>query len=521
VADEAILRIVLEGQGGLAGGTAAPNAAGPPAPKVPGGDVFDPFVAAQKQREREEQKRQQEVAYHLQYAQFALPMAPPPTPTIQERAEESVAAQREQLELAHATSQIRQQDLALTFQRAEVALDAEREELAIARMVLAMRQQDMQHLENQAQLMAAQAEAQERLQARVEEIRPPAVTAFDPHAEAMRQINQERNQARVKAAKENIQFGPAEALPATEQASGTDMLKMAGKFLPGGMGNIVSSLANAFKAFSAEGAGIVGSVAHIAAVGATAAAAAVAMIAWTKTMEKMLDVSVQVTQGLASLTTSILRADTSASQIPHLIANMTTGFGDAVTSFGGTLAFISPVVGLAVYAFGTLIRQLGVAGQAFASLIDQVDSFVERYSQYSPGIATTQALAEVQMLVSDFRRAQEATPALMEYIKVRTELQQHVEDMKVRFLVRITPLLIKGMQAVDAILPVLEKVANGVVTGVEFGAGTVGGLTGILSILEWFRGKKEDEDEVPPDWINAALYGILGAGPAAESDMVR
>jgi hypothetical protein len=146
--------------------------------------------------------------------------------------------------------------------------------------------------------------------------------------------------------------------------------------------------------------------------------------------------------GTSQFAASMISADSSATS-----SVMATGA--AFTSAGQAIGKISPIV-------GTVVETLGTFGTALGTVMQQMDGMVDRYAQYSPGLAVGQAQADITQQLGDFQRAQEATPALLEYLQARTDLQQKFEDMKIQFLEKITPAVTEGMAVIEGLMPLLN-----------------------------------------------------------------
>ncbi|PWT92675.1 MAG: hypothetical protein C5B54_03150 [Acidobacteria bacterium] len=128
-------------------------------------------------------------------------------------------------------------------------------------------------------------------------------------------------------------------------------------------------------------------------------------------------------------------------------------FGSSVGDFSKQIAGDIPIVG----QFG---QAIGAAITAVGAFMNQLDGMVARYAKFSPALAQAQAEANIQKLMDDMRRAQEVTPALVEYLRSRTELQAKFEDMKVRFLTRVMPLVITIVDGIGTMMEVVEDIAD-------------------------------------------------------------
>lgn len=129
---------------------------------------------------------------------------------------------------------------------------------------------------------------------------------------------------------------------------------------------------------------------------------------------------------------------------------------DSVKSAGDSLFFISPAASI-------FISQIGAMGQALGAVMSEISGMADRYSAYNPNIAMAQAVADMRQTIGDFRRAQEAGPDLVNYIERSSQMQQRIEDMKIRALHRLLPVVEKGMDEFEKLLPIAEAVLGVIV----------------------------------------------------------
>jgi hypothetical protein len=196
----------------------------------------------------------------------------------------------------------------------------------------------------------------------------------------------------------------------------------------------MGALGGAFGAFQAQKR-------HGKEGGRAAAVAAAAMAA-------LGEITTRVIDGFGRLAATMTSASTDPSRIME-------DFSGTIRAAGRALMAIFPPAGIVVGAFGAL-------GQATAKVMQSFDGLVQRYEQFSGGIASTVALTEAVQTIKDIQRAQEATPALMQYVIQRGQLQQKIEDTKIEFMKTIMPLALSMMQIFqDVVLPILKVVADG------------------------------------------------------------
>lgn len=177
--------------------------------------------------------------------------------------------------------------------------------------------------------------------------------------------------------------------------------------------------------------------------------------------------------------------------------------GDAAKMVGDKLLYIVPPLGI----FASVV---GEAVSAVADFMKAMDGFVDRYAQFSPALMQAKVQSDVNQIVNDMRRAQELTPMLLGYINKRAEMQQKFEDAKIRFIEKMMPLALKGMEVAERLLPIVE-VAVKVLLAI---AKAVGSLLPPLTDI------RDDVREAKPieglDLYKAVLEGFLSPDQQAK-----
>lgn len=168
-------------------------------------------------------------------------------------------------------------------------------------------------------------------------------------------------------------------------------------------------------------------------------------------MRESIDSAIDAAGNFAS---GMAAADASVSSSLGTMANY-------ITTVSDKLADDFPVLGM-------LGSAAGHAAAALGRFTGALDATAERYAQFSGPLASALAVSEVTQTLNDIRRAQQVTPELLRYIQARTELQQRFEDAKVRFINRITPLAVRGMESIENIMDVIDAVAEGITTISDF-----------------------------------------------------
>jgi len=160
-------------------------------------------------------------------------------------------------------------------------------------------------------------------------------------------------------------------------------------------------------------------------------------------------------------------------------------------------------------ALGVLNPILGETVSAFGRLMGTIDGMASRYGEFSPEIAQAQGMAEVRQTMGDLRRAQEAGPELARYIQMQTELQQKFEDIKIKVLLKI--------------LPIVELVGTLLGEAVSAGADVTSAIVAIatplnqlVAVARFISGTMEDANrEEPQDPTNLIINlqtGVNGPG---------
>lgn len=128
--------------------------------------------------------------------------------------------------------------------------------------------------------------------------------------------------------------------------------------------------------------------------------------------------------------------------IPRAVADPNASPAKLIADFGQTISSVNAIA-------GEMARQFG-------GLMDAVQATSTRYGEYSPDIAVAQAMVEVQHTMGEMRRAQEGGPALARYLRAQGDLQQKFEDVKIKLLTQMLPLITNIVSTVENLMPVGE-----------------------------------------------------------------
>ena len=127
--------------------------------------------------------------------------------------------------------------------------------------------------------------------------------------------------------------------------------------------------------------------------------------------------------------------------------------GDAASNVGEKMSGVVPVL-------GQLTMVAGEVGKSLADVMQALDKTATRYAEYNPEIAMAQAINEINHTMRDMGRAQELGPELARYIQVQGDLQQKFEEIKVKVLLKILPIVTNIVSLLEKVMPDGEGVAN-------------------------------------------------------------
>ncbi len=177
-----------------------------------------------------------------------------------------------------------------------------------------------------------------------------------------------------------------------------------------------------------------------------------------------------------------------------------TNPANMVKAQGEFIAGIAKGIPIAEQFYGALGSAVGMLG----SFMQAMDGMVERFAQYSPQLAFAQAQADVRQIFADMRRAQEVTPALLQYLQSRTEMQQHFEDAKMRFIDRAMPVAIRVMEISEHFMPYLEFILNVGLQVAEL-------IPGIGESVRDIRNRMDQQEQANPadDPFEALRQGLV------------
>lgn len=230
---------------------------------------------------------------------------------------------------------------------------------------------------------------------------------------------------------------------------------------------------------------------------AAAAGPAAAAIAVAAAAQKLKDGMEDAIKGVGAFTAELLSADADV--------------GQSLKTVGGGLEGFSDKIFLVQPALGFLAGAAGAATDALGSVTDALNAQAERYAQFSPEIAVSEAMADVRQTFGDLRRAREAGPDLAAFVNEQSKLQQQFEDEKIKLLRIIAPLATGAMQDLSLLVSIISPFTEAAAQAFEL---TLASLNKILGFLHLQLPKLEPKDDDPFDSI--PTLDVLGARPFAD-----
>ena len=507
MADEAVLRVIVQGDGGD-GGTPDPSATpsahsthtaptpvpnpSPPQRRTPAGASsaeFDPIAEAIKRRERLERKQQVDAAYQTLYptpqAQFD------PATEAQEKLDKEkrrAAIEVEYAKLVPPDPPFDPVDRArkrLEAEQQRAAIDAEYAKIAPPKPAFDPVEKAKERLEADKRRAAIDAEYAKLAPPEVE---PP----FDPIAEAQKRRDKERKKAQVDASYKS-QFGDTGAETQLDV-----LLKTANRFR-GTIGGLAGT--------------IVGSVLDMASALSRAQVAARSATHQRQLLNEALSQTQQAspttggattppggnssTGSATSAATGAARAASAASATGTTAASGTaTGAtAGAATAGTGAAVGVGAGAGVATGVIGAAVVAGILAINAVLTKILQVaEDMRSRYEEYNPQIAQVQALTEIRNVMGDLRRSREIAPEMVKYIIAQSDLQQKYEDLKVRFMNRVLPIVTN----IFAILETAMAAGEGVMDVVEIITAPLRAIADAASQIMGIQRDAKMEDVLDP-----------------------
>lgn len=194
-----------------------------------------------------------------------------------------------------------------------------------------------------------------------------------------------------------------------------------------------------------EGAGAAGGIGELA--GAIVPIVGIA-VAVKEALKQLREGVMSSIRAMGDFTAAVVSSDEN-------VANNIGRLGEGAKAVGDKLFDVAPVVSIFVSAIGEGATQLG-------RVMKELDKSVERYGEYSPVIAQAQAVAEIRQTMGDLRRAQEVGKTMAQYVMAQSDLQQKFEDIKVKLMVKIIPIITRILEVLEFIMPSGEGIENAI-----------------------------------------------------------
>ncbi len=146
-----------------------------------------------------------------------------------------------------------------------------------------------------------------------------------------------------------------------------------------------------------------------------------------------------------------------------LANNMTnTDPASRISQFGDGLSSLGAKIGTAVPVVGAFVEGLGLATKGVGTLMAAINQSVDTYGEYSPQIAQAQAQAEIIQTLGDMRRAKEVGPELARFVLAQSEMQQKFEEVKIKLLIGLVPLVTNILEAINMALSSGQDIADAI-----------------------------------------------------------
>lgn len=148
----------------------------------------------------------------------------------------------------------------------------------------------------------------------------------------------------------------------------------------------------------------------------------------------------------------------------NTVSGLAEGVASASSDPAGPIAAMGQAASSAADKLGPLSYTATIAGESLkglASVMQAINATAERYGEYSPQIAQAQAVAEIRQTMGDFRRAQEVSGEISKFLIAQSDLQQRFEDVKVRLLNQMLPVITQMVGQIELIVSSAENAMRG------------------------------------------------------------
>lgn len=222
-------------------------------------------------------------------------------------------------------------------------------------------------------------------------------------------------------------------------------------------------------------------------------------------LEKLTTAATKAAEAVKNFAVAMMDPQTDPARPFRAAGKNMEEFGTAAIEAGTGLVLLGQPIGIAVAGFGLFNKMLGIATGALGELMDAAHGMAERFGEFDPGLARELALADVRQVFGDIRRAREAGPELSRFTLARSQLQQTIEDQKVRFMNKALPLLTTAVGALDKLVTFgsagLEAFFNNTGLGQQIAAHAAGVLAATQALLGIAVQNQADDFQTPTDLI--------------------
>lgn len=220
----------------------------------------------------------------------------------------------------------------------------------------------------------------------------------------------------------------------------------------------------------------------------------------------------------AAITGGIKNAIGGAGALAAGIASANTDPAVPIAALGDASSKAGEKLNELVPGLGNTLVVVGETQKAFAQLMQAIDKTADRYAEFSPEIASAQAMAEVRQTMGDLRRSREVGPELARYIIAQSEMQQKFEDIKVKLLTKMLPIVTGILKTLEAIVPSGDTITDSISGLVHVVAPLPAAIMSIVGVL------KENNVEPPKDPTDQLRFSNefmqVGEGTQAQPGLV-
>jgi hypothetical protein len=113
-------------------------------------------------------------------------------------------------------------------------------------------------------------------------------------------------------------------------------------------------------------------------------------------------------------------------------------------------------------ALGLMAQITGEATAGLGKFMQALDGITQRYGPLSAQISVAQAQADIRLALGDLRRAQEIAPEMARFIMAKSDLQDKFENIKIELLKRLVPAVTAILEQLTLLVPDAKSTTNAV-----------------------------------------------------------